>query len=222
MHPDVEVRALRDPAVGVEEAVVVVGARGEGEAHVLDVVARQGARATDHGAPLVAQCEGVVIGAARAQAARVHLRSEVTVGVGADLPLADHVLQRFVIGDHPAQLLLAALTAEARPQDHRAGAGIAAGHAVLEQLAVQLELGPWRACVFFTAVRALRAARGEPRQGGGAHAADHEVATIQRHLCPPKLEPWLDGTQRQVRTEQCAAQSIERSTTALATAALLG
>ena len=133
----IEIVAVGDAAVDVEEAGGIVRAAERGEANAIDVAGRQRPRAAD-GRSLAAALEHVVVRPAGLQAPGVDLDGEVAVARScATVPWATICETAASVADAPSHSTgdvdRGVRRRDARPQDHAVGQRIAAGDAVAEE-----------------------------------------------------------------------------------------
>jgi len=96
----VEIVAIGDAAIDVEESRGIVGARHRRQAEAIDAVG-QGAGAAD-GRPLSTALEGVIVRPTRTKIAGVDLHREVALRGGLGRPARDDLRQTLVACDLPA------------------------------------------------------------------------------------------------------------------------
>ena len=126
------------------------------------VHAKRGQRlGATHGRMRAASTELVVVRDTGHESGRVHLYGEVTFGASAGAATDHHVAQAWVPRYAPTYVCGVAGAADARPQQHAVGQGVAAGHAMLEDAV-------W--CVLAAGCLS------KPWQGSGSGCGGYELA----------------------------------------------
>ena len=131
MQHAVQVMPARNERVRIEEAVRIVRTRGKRQTRVVHAKRGQGL-GTTHGRMRAASTELVVVRDTGQEPGGVHLHGEVALCTGAGAATGHHVAQARVPRYAPTDIHDVVGAADACPQQHAVGQGVAAGHAMLE------------------------------------------------------------------------------------------